>query len=176
MRSAFLAICCLSVLSGCSGKSTSEHVSSQWHFHTTPDKWADTRSFHTPFNEKWSDRIVIQRTQFAQVNNKKVFSPNNAYWYSVAKPDFSKPWPHNLQIDIYNERDYLITLQLLDIAHYAIHTKWINEKLVYVRVWLGRVLGIDLIFDVETEQIIYKENINCGSIAFLQWQQARKEE
>jgi hypothetical protein len=85
-----------------------------------------------------------------------------------------KPGPYKLQVDIYNERDYLVTLDVRDIyANFKPRVEWINEKLLYVRLWWGRVLGVDFIFDVEKEQVICKDNINDGGIPFLQWQQAK---
>ena len=176
MRIMFVAICFLLLLTGCSGKASSERTNSEWSFHTTPNKWEKPRIFHTPFDKRWSDRIVVQRTPLTQVANEKVFSPNKAYWYSVTEPDFIKPGPHKLQMNIYNERDYLVRLEILDIGHYVRYTKWINEKLLYVRAWYGRIFGVDLIFDVEKEQIIHKENINDGGIPFMQWQQAKSVE
>lgn len=174
MKTAFVIICCLLVGIGCAGKATSEKVSSGCRFHTTPDKWKDARVFHTPFDDTWSDRIMVRRTPLAQVANEKVFSPNKAYWYSVTEPDTMKPGPYKLQIDIYNERDYLVRLDMLNIyGNFKPHVKWINEKLLYVQVWWGRVKGMDLIFDVENEQVIHKENINYGIIPYLQWQQAK---
>ncbi len=173
MRTTLITTCCLLVLCGCQGRTASKQVYTKSPFHTTPNKWEKPRIFHTPFNERWSDRIVVRRTPLTQVANEKVFSPNKAYWFSVTEPDFMKPGPHKLQINIYNERDYLVRLEILDIGHYMRYTKWINEKLLYVRAWCSRILGVDLIFDVEREQIIHKENINDGGIPFMQWQQAK---
>ena len=177
MRIMFVSICFSLLLYGCSGKASSERVNAAWIFHTTPNKWKKSRFFHTPFDEGWSDRIVVRRTPLTQVPNEKVFSPNKSYWYSLTEPDFTKARTHNLQINIYNERDYLVRLEILDIyGNFKPHSEWINEKLLYVRLWWGRVLGVDFIFDVEKEQIIYKENINDGNVPFLQWQQAKSVE
>ena len=174
MRSALVITCCLFVIGGCSGKATSEKLSSGWPSHTTPDKWKKPRVFHTTVDERYSERVLVWRAPLARVANEKVFSPNKAYWYSVTEPDTMKPGPYKLRIDIYNEREYLVRLDMLNIyGNFKPHVKWINEKLLYVQVWWGRVKGVDLIFDVENEQVIHKENINYGIIPFLQWQQAK---
>jgi len=174
MSRLFEIICCLLILAGCTDSAINQEVGSKCHFHTTPDKWKDARAFHTPFDDTWSDWIVVRRTPLAQVANEKVFSPNKAYWYSATQQDTMKKGPYKLQIDIYNEREYLVRLDMLNIyGNFKPHVKWINEKLLYVQVWWGRVKGVDLIFDVENERVIHKENINYGIIPFLQWQQAK---
>jgi hypothetical protein len=171
-----VAICCIVLLiTGCWGKTPSID-NKQWTFHTTPDKWNESRVFHSPFDDKWADRIIIKRIPAIEIKSEKIFSPNKAYWFSIIDPNYSKSMTRNVQIDIFNERDYHISLQLMEIGNYVLQTKWVNEKLLYVRTWWGRVLGFDLLFDVEKEQIIYKEFVNDGGIPFMQWQQAKIEE
>jgi hypothetical protein len=178
MRSAPVITCCLFVVCGCSGKVASDKVSSGWPSHTTPDKWKEARIFHTPLDDRFKlwEQVLVRRASLTEVTNEKVFSPNKAYWFSVTEPDTMKPGPYKLQIDIYNERDYLVRSDVPNVyGNFKSEVKWINEKLLYTRVWWGRVKGVDLIFDVEKEQIIYKEMTNWGSIAFQQWQQAKSE-
>ena len=71
---------------------------------------------------------------------------------------------------VYNERDYLIHIKLIEHSRqYIPQIKWINEKLIYVQLWWGRIVGAYFIFDVERESIIIKEMINDGQIPFQQW-------
>lgn len=169
------AILCLAVVSCCSCSPSGSPVSTQHPlFHTTPDKWDQPRIFHTPFDEHWADRIEIDTVPLAEIRTEKVLSPNKAYWYVLTISDTMKPGPHSGTVHVYNERDYLIQIQLLDIKSGALTANWINEKLLYVRTWLGRVLGFDLLFDVEQEKIIYREMVNWGGIPFQQWQQAKE--
>ena len=173
MKNIILIIgCILLFFAGCRKKQSNTQ---EWTFHTTPNKWEEPRIFHTPFDNERLARISIERIPTIEVESEKSFSPNGAYWFSVINPDYSKSMIRNVQIDIYNERDYLISLQLLEIGNYVIHTNWVNEKIIYVRAWWGRVLGVDLLFDVETEQIIYREFVNDGGLAYMQWQQARND-
>jgi hypothetical protein len=166
----------LLLLSGCKDKAASGNTEKEWTFHTTPDKWEKPRLFQTPFDEQWADRITIERVPLKNIEAEKTFSPNKAYWFYEQKPDTMKPGPYELSLDIYNERDYLIKLKIMEVyGNFITDAKWINEKIVYVRAWWGRVLGFDLLFDVESEKIIYKENVNDGGIPFMQWQQAKQE-
>ena len=173
----FIAICSLLLLTNCNGKAANEKVSSGWPSHTRPDRWKKPRVFHTTVDKRYSERFFVWRAPLTQIAGEKMLSPNKAYWFSVTEPDTMKPGPYKLQVDIYNERDYLVRLDVLDIyGNFKSHAEWINEKLLYARLWWGRVLGVDFIFDVEKEQIIYKENINDGNIPFIQWQQAKEKE
>jgi len=177
MKKIILIICFISLIfAGCKDKNASVNTQEQWSFHTTPDKWDEPRIFQTPFDDHWAERISIEKISFQESQKDKVFSPNKAYWFSVIEPNSVSSAIRDAQINIYNERDYILCMKLLELNHYQITTKWINEKIIYIRAWWGRVLGFDLLFDVEIEKFIYKENVNDGGIAYLQCQQAKIEE
>ncbi len=175
MKNVIFITCCVSlIVAGCGKK----HSNTQdWTFHTTPDKWKESRVFQTPFDNHWADRINIERIPATEITSEKIYSPNEAYWFSttIIEPNSTNFMDRDVYLNIYNERDYLIKLNLLKVHRYNIHTTWINEKILYVRAWWGRVLGVDILFDVESEQIIYKEIVNDGGLAYIQWQQAKIE-
>ncbi len=153
-------------------------------FHTPPDKWKEARHFHAPFPETYESRIILSNGQLSAPPRLKVFSPNGAYWVGV-DPDegfqLRDSQPKGVQfhvsspdvpICVFNERPKLITLTLKDhYPNFLVDVRWINEKLLFVSVWWGRVLGTHLILDVEKETIVFKEMVNDGVIAFQQWQQ-----
>ncbi len=152
--------------------------SQEWH--TTPDKWKEPRIFHSEFEKEYENRIKICRTKLynkisEQNEKEKNYSPNKAYWFVVYSPDTMKPGPWSTEIRVFNERDYIIKIELLDhAAQYVTTTKWINEKLLYIELYWGRVLGTYFIFDAEKEQVIIREMVHDGGIAFQQWQQNRQ--
>ena len=145
----------------------------QWH--TPPDKWAEPRVYQTPFDEAFAKRIEVGRCPMPAALPERSLSPNKAYWYATIAPDRTKPGPWNAEILIYNERDYLVRIRLTDI-HYCREVEWVNEKLLRIRVWWGRICGTDLILDVEQERIICRETLWDGTIAFEQYQQGKKRE
>lgn len=161
------------VFAGCDTKEQVK-ANSGWEFHTRPDKWAEPRIYHGSFDQRYADRISISRIVLVDVNGPMEISPNKAYWFSAHYPDRMKPGPYDFRADIYNERDYLVRLHVSDIGNYKTKLRWINEKLIYARVWWGRVKGVDFILDVESESIIYKEDVYEGGIPFQQWQQAKR--
>ena len=76
------------------------------------------------------------------------------------------------EVTIFNEHHYII-IDTSGDDHYLKKVEWVNEKLLYIRDWAGRIMAIDIIFDVEKEQILYIENANDGNMPFQQWQQAK---
>lgn len=144
-------------------------------WHTKPDKWEEVRFYHTPFEERFASRILLEDSPLQPVPGEKQFSPNKAYWFSVSAPDYTGQPPWNTVILIHNEREDLIKITLLDHNNSEITLTWINEKLLQISVWWGAIVGTDFIFDVEKEDIVYKEMVRDGQIAYQQWHQPRVE-
>jgi len=148
----------------------------QQEWHTRPDRWREPRNFQTPFDPRYERSLSMTHQPIESDRPPtKVFSPNKAYWFA-----FDGPLPAALapkrSILIFNERPYLIRLAATkDDPDYVIkRIEWVNEKLVYIEVWWGAVLGSCFIFDVEKELMVYREMVNDGSPAFQQWKAQRK--
>ena len=152
---------------------------SSFEWHTTPDKWNKPRIFHEPFEPTFENRIKISHVALNktadEINKKKLqYSPNKAYWFVVDAPDTMKDGPWSTEIKIFNERDYLVSIKLIDYAaQYTTKINWTNEKLLYVQFWWGRIVGSYFIFDVENEKVLIKEMFYDGGQAFQQWQQQK---
>jgi hypothetical protein len=141
-------------------------------FHTSPDKWKKPRIYHTEIDPSYDQKISVAKIRSSEID-RKIFSDNSAYWYAL-----DKRVNKNLQADeslfVFNERDYLIQINIAETDHrYDVKAAWINEKLIYYQWWWGRILGGYLILDVESEQIIQKELVKYGGIAFQQFQQEK---
>lgn len=96
-------------------------------------------------------------------------SPNGAYRFTPIAKQREKPDPVSLIIDV--ERPYFLKI---DVKNQGIITdqRWINEKLLFFRIWWGRIRGTDVVFDVESEEIRISDMVQDGSIAFEQFQKA----
>ncbi len=152
----------------------------QFSIHTPLSKWKEPRSFHTEFDEKYEDQINISRIKLNDnITIKKVYSPNRAYWYAKqygwAKNNSDEvretnELPKAGYIYIYNERDYLTKITIYDnYINFRISENWINEKLLYIEIWWGRILGTYLVFDVEKEKVLEKEMIHFGEMMYQQY-------
>ncbi len=52
--------------------------------------------------------------------------------------------------------------------NFATEARWINEKLLFIRVWWTRHTATDLIFDVELRREIFREMAHDGIMLFQQ--------
>ncbi|MDH4202594.1 MAG: hypothetical protein OEV87_06835 [Phycisphaerae bacterium] len=154
---------CLVCLAGCQ-KAVLQHE-----FHRTPDRWEEPRIFQTSIEYSgypWDEKIKIEKYDEIDVDDAgKIYSPNEAYWL---QKQFSEKG--TFQVVIFNEHRFIIIDTSSD-DHYSKEVRWINEKLVYIRDWFGKVLGFDMIYDIEKEEVLYFEETNDGGLPFLQWQQ-----
>lgn len=137
-------------------------------FHTRPSCWTEPRIFHT--DERFRD-LEIERVDGA-LGSHSVPSPNGAYRFQVVMEESGSNPPWNANLLIYNERPYLLRIRLPDISQrQAVEARWINEKLVFVRVWWGRIAGTDLVIDAEREAILLEDAVYEGSQPFRQFRQ-----
>src|SRR4030095_4341285 len=83
-------------------------------------------------------------------------------------PDFSAPPPWSTRVIIEAERPEATVVELRNPGNGAAYAIWLNEKLVLVRVWWGRVIGADVIVDAEKGEIVWKETVRAGEIPFEQ--------
>lgn len=140
-------------------------------FHTPPDQWEKPRLYHTEFDVAIEDQVLLGR-DIAEVSVDAIeFSANKAYFFHVLRPNTSETGPWDTVLSVDNERAGLLQVVLKSHSSSNVDVKWINEKLLFIRVWWGRVVGTDLILDVEREAFIYREQIHSGNIVFQQWKE-----
>jgi hypothetical protein len=147
-------------------------------WHTSPQRWEKPRIYHIEFDEDFASTsgvcdIRIGKGVMGSQFCEKTWSPNKAYWFTTIGLGPTKAGPRIATISVFNERDYLLQISLSDLK-YEPKVKWINEKLLYIRMWWGTLLGTDIIYDVEKEEIIYKEMFCNGEILFQQFQEVKE--
>jgi hypothetical protein len=127
--------------------------------------------FHRPVGAEYTPRIAVGRDLRSVPEGERQFSPNKAYYYVAQCADTSTPSPWDSLISVFNERPGYLQIVFTDHSQYNLSLEWINEKLIFLRVWWGRVLGTDVILDVERETIVYQEMVHGGTIPFQQYKQ-----
>lgn len=107
----------------------------------------------------------------------KIYSPNRVYWF-VQQVYLAKGHRYDINVRINNGSETMDFIHIRDIYYpnFVPELKWINEKLLFIRVWWGRLIGADLIFDVEKGEFIYKESIHFGNPSAGENQQGIKSE
>jgi hypothetical protein len=130
-----------------------------------PDCWSESRFFHNQeMLDIWKDRTVIRQVREGKAQ-PGTYSPNKGYYFTV---EGGRP---NGSVTVYAEKAYLLRIEFSELFGLA-EVRWVNEKLLFMRPWWGRILGTDLIYDVETEKIIYAETVTDGYLAFQQFRES----
>lgn len=72
--------------------------------------------------------------------------------------------PGNTSLHIFGNKVRPLALRI-DVSNhlYEVHARWINDKLLSLQVWVGRIASSDLILDIETQKFIYAEGANYAS-------------
>lgn len=140
-------------------------------FHSSPACWDAPRHYHSgPPPPELADRVHLIETPALPVPGDETVSPNGAYRFWVRNPDTAKPGPWGAGIIVDTGKEKRLTLLIENVAQ-PVAPRWINEKLIMLRIVWGRIAFSDLIVDVERGEIIFHEQVNDGTIA---WQQARE--
>lgn len=131
-----------------------------------PDCWSEPRVVHSasdPVEAYWRKHTRIATRPYAGLRPGKL-SPNKAYFF------VANEYPPDVKITIYAEKDHLVEIGFSDLRWLS-NVRWINEKLIFWRVWWGQIAATDMIYDVEAEKLIYTESASDAKIA---WQQYRE--
>lgn len=129
-----------------------------------PDCWTEPRMIHESESKyDWRAWTTIERVD-APVPDDKQLSPNRAYYYAVASE------APRTAILVFAEKEKLVRISF-ETSRGLSDIKWINEKLLYLRVWWGRIAATDLVFDVEQERVVLAESVTDGAIAMQQAQE-----
>ena len=91
-------------------------------------------------------------------------SPRETAFFVEVAPDTSQPGPWDTALFVYGNqaRPLGVRVDLLGHATYGVNTKWLNEKLLFIEVWLGRIVAAELILDVENSHLLSAEIADHG--------------
>jgi hypothetical protein len=86
--------------------------------------------------------------------------------YFVREPDTTKPGPWTTIVEVFgNEaRPIHLRIRIADHASGGVRTRWLNEKLLWLQVWRGRIVSTDMILDIETQRFVYEQDANYNSL------------
>ena len=131
-------------------------------------KCSDASVQYTPFDEDYSQKIILRIAPHSGTSGperNKEYSPQHTAWISPNSPDYSRPGPWNTAVTIGTRgSSKVLQLAFQDHASGGASVQWLNEKLIFGRVWWGRIYSTDFILDVEKEQFIYKQMAHYGEM------------
>ena len=131
-------------------------------------KCSDASVQYTPFDEDYSQKIILRIAPHSGTSGSernKEYSPQHTAWRSPNSPDYSRPGPWNTAVTIGTiGSSKVLQLAFRDHASGGASVQWLNEKLIFGRVWWGRIYSTDFILDVEKEQFMYKQMAHYGEM------------
>ena len=123
---------------------------------------------YTPFDENYSQKIVLREVPNpgpSEPEGNKEYSPQRTAWVLASSPEYSRQGPWNTTLAIATPAgSKILQLAFHDHANGGANVQWLNEKLLFGRVWWGRIYSTDFILDVEKEQFIYKQMAHYGEM------------
>ncbi len=110
----------------------------------TLPKCSDNKVQYAPFDANYAKRITLEGTANTQVTareDEKHYSPQRTGWQVSIEPNYTKngPWITVVYIDFSDGSDPL-KLSFIDHASGGVQVEWLNEKLLFGRVWWGRTI------------------------------------
>ena len=127
-----------------------------------PDCWKEERIIHSAdFSDLWQGNTAFKKLPGGKLK-PGIYSPNKAYYFIA---EDGRP---NGAVTIFAEKDHLMRIEFSELFGLS-EVKWINEKLLFMRPWWGRIAASDLIYDVEDEKVIHSEGVMDAYLAFLQY-------
>ena len=130
-----------------------------------PDCWSEPRNFHGPAElYPWREYTSFNRNDGEKLESGKV-SPNNGYRFFVEN---ERPVG---KVVIDAEKGHLLEISFKNLFGLE-EVRWINEKLILLRPWWGRIAATDIIYDVEREEVVYAESVTAGWQAYQQYQES----
>jgi hypothetical protein len=144
---------------------------------SNPNCWGEPRIYHPAgayadeLETAAAKHVRLRRVRGA-VPAEHQLSPNGAYAFHRAEHAHAegRSGSTTVTVTIFTEADELLEVHASDVWNMT-NVKWLNEKLIFFRVWLSRIGGVDLVVDVEQDAIIYKEAVADGR---LPWEQAKE--
>ncbi len=93
-------------------------------------------------------------------------SPQGTKSFLKRQPDYMKKGPWNTDLYIFGNKAIPIQLKVTFSEHGSggIRSEWINEKLLSISAWWGRIVSTDMILDVESGEFVYIEDASYGNI------------
>lgn len=119
----------------------------------------------------WRGSIVVENLPIepqrgAQQSMKPQQSPLGTVSYIVREPDTTKAGPWTTVVEVFGNkrRPIHLLIRLTDHLSGGVRTRWLNEQLLWLQMWRGRIVSTDTILNVETGRFVYARDANYNSL------------
>jgi hypothetical protein len=122
---------------------------------------------YSPVEDKYMDKIKLQAVTELQVPDdaEKQFSPQHTIWLYADEPNYQKDGPWTTTVLIRStDGQTLRKLTFIDHGSGGVKLEWLNERLLFGRIWWGRILSTDFVVDVQNREFIYQQNAYYGDL------------
>ena len=91
-------------------------------------------------------------------------SPQGTASFRIQEPVVNEPEGAETVIEVMGNkaRPFHLRIGFTDYMP-GVRVKWINEKLLWLQAWRGRIASTDAILDVDTGKFLYEEDASYGS-------------
>jgi len=136
----------------------------------TPAVCEDRLVAYSALGEHARTRIGLERTPQAAAPvgaGERRDSPQGTRWLVAVEPDYTRPgpWTTVLAVSGNPTGGELLRATFRDHGSGGVRTTWLNERLLFVQVWWGRIASSDLVIDVERGALLVAEDADLA--AFL---------
>ena len=140
-------------------------------FPVNPPVCEDRMVAYAPLGDHSRAHIALERGSAATRPpigaGERQASPQGTRWLIVVEPDFTRPGPWDTTLAVFGNPTggEMLRVSFSDHGSGGVRTTWLNEKLLFVQVWWGRIVSSDLVLDVERGALLHAEDADLA--AFL---------
>jgi hypothetical protein len=107
------------------------------------------------------ERISLTKEQLQKLNARPTSKTDNGVrWLVEERPDTMQNGPWNTQLYIFNtvDIDHCVRVDVIDHVRGGVEHTWLNDKMLFVKIWFGRIAWTDFVLNAETGRFDYIED------------------
>lgn len=125
---------------------------------------------YSAVNREWPGSMIVERLNGGEAVESAAKaephkSPHGTASYVVCEPDTTKPGPWVTRVEIVGNkaRPIRLVVRMQDHLSGGARVRWLNEKLLWLQLWRGRIVSTDAVLNIETGRFVYEEDANDNS-------------
>jgi len=120
--------------------------------------FAQSRPLYLPLEDEIVANLSLDRMAIS-FDGETSLSPNGLRSYWTVFPDFAQasPWSTVVYVADADKAGEALRVRIDRHANVTPVVRWINDELLYLQVWWGRIAASDLVLDVVTGEFIYRK-------------------